>query len=137
MKQLLIITIVFCVQSVAHGISEYQIGDTLFVIARTGLNVRSDPSLRGKALSTIPYGHRLIAKEEKLPFLWFNTDSVQIFESYSWYKAENAATAPYWIKGKWVKVEYNGMEGYVFDGFLSKSKPLSKKENGWYEWLPV
>lgn len=133
MKRFLVIIILNCVQSIAFGINEYHTGDTLFIIAHTGLNVRSDPGLVGKVLSAIPYGHKLIVKEEKLPFPWFNTDSVQIFESYSWYKAGNAATAPYWIKGKWVKVAYNGMEGYVFDGFLSKSKPLSKKENGWYE----
>lgn len=120
-------------QVTAYGISEYNAGDTLFVVASTGLNLRDKMGLKGKILSTIPYGHRLIVKVEKPPFPWFNTDSVQIFESYSWYKAENETTTPYWIKGKWAKVKYGEIEGYVFDGFLSKNGPLSKKRNGRFE----
>lgn len=133
MKQFLIIIMLSFAQATAYGINEYQLGDTLFVIARTGLNLRSDPGLKGKILTTIPYRHRLIMKEEKPPYPWLNTDSVQIFESHHWYKAKNETTTPYWIKGKWAKVEYNGTEGYVFDGYLSKNEPLSKNENGGFE----
>ena len=33
------------------------------------------------------------------------------------------------MKGNWVKVSYKNFEGYVFDAYLSKSKPIKLKGN--------
>jgi len=66
-------------------------------MAFSGLKIRSAPNLNGQVLTVIPFGERVevIGKssiEERIE----------------------------WMSGNWIKVNYQGIEGYVFDGFVSK-----------------
>ncbi len=75
---------------------DYAVGETLHVLATSGLRLRDAPS--GKTvLATLPYGAKVIAGE----------------------------TAPYppaekidGLAGSWIKATYKGKSGYVFDGYL-------------------
>ena len=66
------------------------------VIAFSGLKMRSAPSTKAKVIDIIPFGESVSLIE--------NTDSLLTVE---------------WLNGQWSKVNYQGMEGYVFDGFLT------------------
>jgi hypothetical protein len=73
-------------------------GSTLQVIAPSGLNLRALPSMNAAALLTMPHG-----AEVKL---------LEFEESGELSRVD-------WVDGKWIKVAYNGVEGWAFDGFLT------------------
>ena len=79
-----------------HAIDNYSSNETLNVLAISGLKFRDKPE--GNVLQTIPYGSKVVTLEPK------NYDYLKTVEG---------------IKGAWVKVNFNGNFGYVFDGFLS------------------
>lgn len=73
-------------------------GSTLQVIAPSGLNLRALPSMTAAPLLTMPHGAE-----------------VKLLE----FEESGELTRVEWIDGKWIKVEYNGVEGWAFDGFLT------------------
>lgn len=73
-------------------------GSTLQVIAPSGLNLRTQPSMTASAILTMPHGAEVTLIE---------------------FEANTELTRVEWIDGKWMKVEYNGIEGWAFDGFLT------------------
>jgi len=79
------------------AIDNYKSGDLLSVFAISGMNLRDAP--KGTVLQKMPYGTTVRALESK------RSGSTERIEG---------------IAGNWVRVSYNNMEGYVFDGFLSK-----------------
>jgi hypothetical protein len=79
-----------------HAIDNYSSNETLNVLAISGLKFRDKPE--GNVLQTIPYGSKVVTLESK------NYDYPKTVEG---------------IKGAWVKVNFSGNVGYVFDGFLS------------------
>jgi len=66
------------------------------VVAFSGLKLRIAPGLEQQVISVIPYGEKVELIEE--------TDITLSVE---------------WLEGKWIKVNYEGDEGYIFDGFLT------------------
>lgn len=74
----------------------------LFVFAKTGIWLKSSPSLWGERLAIIPYGAELTIEDE---------------EKYGvWTKVMFQDTFP--LVGKWLKVDYQGQTGYVFEAYL-------------------
>ena len=75
--------------------------NSMVVISTSGLNLRESPTSKSKSLFLVSYGTRveIIAEEE------FGSDTIQI----------NMDKA---IIGKWKKVAYLGMEGYMFRPYL-------------------
>jgi len=69
---------------------------SLSVVAFSGLKIRSTPGVEGKVLDVAAFGEK-----------------VQILE-----QSELKETIE-WVTGKWIKVSYHNVEGYVFDGFLT------------------
>lgn len=69
----------------------------LNVLAISGLSLRAIPSQSGQVLKVIDFGESVTMVEK--------TD-----------KKENIE----WLSGNWIKVRYQGLEGYVFDGFTSQ-----------------
>jgi uncharacterized protein YgiM (DUF1202 family) len=67
-----------------------------YVAPKDGLNMRTEPSVTGKKMLTIPKGAQVQKLEEKP-------------ESF---KIDN-------IEGKWTKISWQGKIGWVFGGFLS------------------
>lgn len=88
-------------------ITSYSIGDQLHVLAPSGLVLRETANPKGAKIGTIVLGEMLTVLKEnfkKVPH------SVQEFKGYS-------------IRGYWVRVRtIGGLEGYVFDGYLSRYK---------------
>lgn len=95
MKYLLLSVCVFLLNGIS-AIDKYGSNETLNVLAISGLKFRDKPD--GNVLQTIPYGSKVVTLESK---------------NFNYPKTVEG------IKGAWVKVNFNGSVGYVFDGFLS------------------
>lgn len=104
-KKTLLIFIFLC--QIGHLMaqnSRFKDGETLYIWAASGLNLRDKPDAKGTKLTTIPYGSKVIVQPNigaKVPF------EVEQFKDFS-------------VKGYWLLVKYDNTEGYLFDGFLSK-----------------
>ena len=73
-------------------------GQTLKVIADSGLKMRLSPGLSGDVIAVIPYA-----------------EAVEILELPT---EKNVLTSDF-VSGEWVLVSYEGQAGYVFDGYLT------------------
>lgn len=73
-------------------------GTLLQVNAPSGLKLRVEPTLQSTVLDIMPYGSFV---------------SLQEFESF------NVVDRVEWNDGNWIKVNYNGIQGWAFDGFLT------------------
>lgn len=101
MKIIPYILVILLIPLQSFGISGYDFGDTLTCLAISGLKIRSQPG-GDNVIGKVPYGGKVIAYARPLDASGKNF----------YYKAEG-------IDGCWVKVKYNDLTGYVFDGFLS------------------
>ncbi len=70
---------------------------TAEVVAQSGLTLRAEASKYSDILEVIPFAESVIILEE----------------------ARHNAERINWVEGAWVKVDFEGTVGYVFDGFLS------------------
>ncbi|MBP9889983.1 MAG: SH3 domain-containing protein [Leptospiraceae bacterium] len=84
----------------AKPIVFYKPGDHLYVLAKSGLNLRDKPSKNGRFLQIIPFGSSTLVRQI--------TDKE--------YQVDG-------IYGFWVKVIADDREGYLFDGYLSSYPP--------------
>ncbi len=91
----------------------YCIGDTLNCIALGGLKLRAVP--KGKEIAAIKLGESVVVIAK-----W---DSLQQSGTYEQ------------IYGNWIKVKYNALTGYVFDGYLSKMPAPSLQDSSLEEYL--
>ena len=98
--------------------TRFKDGETLYIWAASGLNLRDKPDAKGTKLITIPYGSKVVVQPNigvKVPF------EVEQSKDFS-------------VKGYWLLVKYENTEGYIFDGFLSKlPAPTLQKEEGGIE----
>jgi Bacterial SH3 domain len=96
MKKIIYIVSLFLCNSIL-AIDNYNANETLNVLSVSGLKFRDRPD--GNVMQTIPYGSKVVTLESK------NNNYPKTVEG---------------IKGTWVKVNFNGTVGFVFDGFLSR-----------------
>jgi hypothetical protein len=82
----------------------YKAGDKLNVLAVSGLTLRDKPDIKGAKVAAVPYAASVTVLAEDLFKNAYQSTEMKGFD----------------IKGNWVKVQVNGKEGYLFDGFLSK-----------------
>ena len=114
---------------------KHQANDSLYIWAVSGLNMRVTPDLKGEKIMTIPYGERvkIESKNGDLPaikVLFRKGRKVEGDEGGlpDRYNGENIKTIPdFFIEGHWVKISYYGIEGYLFDGYLSSLPTLKAK----------
>ncbi len=78
----------------------YTEGQSLYVHALNGLHLRNFPDMHSEIITTLTYGDELL-----------------ICEDQSLKAQQNIQMG--WFTGQWVKVSYHGLEGYVFDAFIS------------------
>jgi len=104
---MMIATFLFFVSSASA--TNFEPGDALKVFANSGLKLRMEPSQHAESVLVIPFG-----------------DEVIVLNTFDFPK-ENADRIG-WIDGHWVLVDYFGLQGYVFDGFLS-SLPIPDHES--------
>lgn len=100
------------------AIGTYTSGDTLYIWAFNGLILRNGPSLKNAGVTTIPYGAFAVV----LPQNSKKKESLREFGGFI-------------LHGSWVKIQYaDSLEGFVFDGYLSKYPALKhKRSNEWWK----
>jgi hypothetical protein len=81
--------------------STYSIGDTLYVCAFDGLNLREQPNVNSKVIGKLAFGEKV--QVSNLPNIAFENE-VKIGTS----------------KGYWIIITQNDKTGYVFDAYLSE-----------------
>ena len=84
----------------AKPVIYYKVGDNLYVLAKSGLNLREKPSKNGRYLQSVSFG--TIARVRQITDKEYDVDG---------------------IPGFWVKVIADDREGYLFDGYLSSYPP--------------
>ncbi len=99
--------------------TQYQIGDTLQVWSKTGLNLRTQPSINGSILMTLNPG-------EKVTVIGKTSIS---YSSNLFSHSEKE----FLIKGNWMLVSTSSFEGYVFDAYLLPAK--FEIANSFYEFI--
>ena len=93
-------------------------GDSLYVWAPNGLNIRTTPSTKSKVLESIPFGTGLYEIEST--DISYNTNAIAPHKS----KYQN--TQAYIIRGEWTKVSTtNGVIGYVVNNYLLPYEPTN------------
>lgn len=106
------ILIIICLSIYIAGLSaqsRYQFGDSLFVWAKSGLNLRIKPSIDAPKLTVIPYGNTIEVIDTAIQTL-----------SHSIVIAKPTEKDGFRLKGFWVMVKYGEKVGFTFDGYLSK-----------------
>lgn len=78
----------------------YAAGDTLHVVAHSGLRLRTSPQFDAGTIRILSYG-----------------EEVRIMDTYG-FAPEYRSTSG-WMSGAWVKVSVRGIEGYAHDSYLS------------------
>lgn len=128
MKQIFLVLILFItVFSPITAADNYEVGDELYVWARSGLNLREGPSTNDKVIATLPFGEKvhIQAKTDKV----YNVKMISKTHSYDPKKKVD----PLILKGNWVKVYTNeGFLGYVIDQYLLDIEYYPKKDKNQY-----
>ncbi len=73
-------------------------GSQLYVIAQSGLHLRTSPDVHANSVKVIDHGEQVLVLDQP--------DSL-------------GSQRVDWVTGSWILVEHEGDEGYIFDGFLS------------------
>ncbi len=94
----LILLVSFQVQG--DTITPYTEGTRLNVFAGSGLKLRAFPHRNAEVIDIVRYG-----------------DQVEVLNTFGF--TEEKADRVDWLDGHWILVEYDGIAGYLFDGYLS------------------
>ena len=93
----------------------YEVGEEMYVIADGGLNLRKNPSIEGGVITLLNRGSKV--KIDQI----LKSEEIELPNGY---------------RGKWVKILYGNIQGFVFDAYLSRLSPidfLDIDENGCWE----
>ena len=94
------------------------LASTYYVLAESGLNMRSEPNLKSKVIAKIPYGESVTDPDYTDEG---NYEGIEDFPGYH-------------IYDYWIKCNYKGKVGYVFKGYLSRYR-VPKADEGMQEYL--
>ena len=95
----LTLMVIFYVQMWASNGPGFIEGTQLYVVANSGLTLRVAPNADSESLGIVEYGSSVEVLNQP--------DSIQFLERLNW------------VEGRWLFVEYDGITGYMFDGYLS------------------
>lgn len=88
-------------------------GETLFIVAKSGLRLRAEPNVEAEVITLVPYGGGVqVVKNDKDPVPMSSEG----------------------LKGHWKKVQYDGKTGYAFDGFMI-SRPAPRNGESFKEYI--
>ena len=90
----------------------------LYNWAISGLNIRSADHINAEKISAIPYGEPVTLLDEPHGRGYLLT----IEDVFS--NEDSGDKSGMYVDGRWVKIRYNAVEGYVFNGFLSSLPPM-------------
>lgn len=108
MKNLTLLLLLYCL-SVQDAGGQTTAGDSLWNWAVSGLKLKERPAVNSKRIAGIPFGEKVRVVEDTVPavaFVQLTCKSRPEKQCFS-------------LKGNWLKVEYAGKTGYVFDFYLS------------------
>lgn len=91
--------VVFYIQIWASSDQNFVEGSQLYVMANSGLTLREAPNKDAEILEVVDFG--------SIVHVLNQPDSVHFVEMINW------------VEGRWLFVEYDGVTGYMFDGYLS------------------
>ena len=83
----------------------YKLGDKLYVHAQGEVNLRNKAETKSTILTTVRYGQK-----------------VRVIGNFQ--KRDTISG----MRGHWLEVDYGGLHGYVFDGFLSSLRTVEKSD---------
>jgi len=83
----------------------YKTGDNLYVHAQGGVSLRNKADTKSTILTTVRYGRK-----------------VRVIGNFQ--KRDTISG----MRGHWLNVDYGGLSGYVFDGFLSSLRTVHQNE---------
>ena len=98
MKRIMFILLTVASLTGSSFSNDFSADDTLNVFALSGLKLRSAPSVHSSVLEILQYG-----------------DQVKVVSTLDFEKKWQIG----WVKGHWIKVDFYGLEGFLFDGYLS------------------
>ncbi len=111
-------------------VEKYAFGDSIYVWA-SSLNLRVGPSLDSKIIGNVPYGSLVVIVDEEIG------KNAHRNKAIASRKLENGQiTKPFYLHGFWVKVNFDGAVGYMFDGYLSGIRPLLIKHE-YVDWVDL
>lgn len=117
MKCLSTIIIICLTISIGNAADNYKVGDTLYVWAKSGLKIRASPNIKSNIIQTLVTGTEVKVVEK-----------TEISFAYKLFEASKFEKHPFLLHGKWVKIQTNGITGFVFDSFLLKIPIKSEYE---------
>lgn len=91
--------VIFYFQMWASNGPRFIEGTQLYVMANSGLTLRMEPNMNSESLGVVEFGSSVSVLNQ--PDSVLNTQKLN------------------WVEGKWIYVEYDGVMGYMFDGYLS------------------
>jgi len=103
----------------------YQVGDSLYVWAPSGLNIRTTPGTHGSKLGKLEPGERITVVEltdREISLLAVDARPGQFETIHS----SPGSEYPFYLEGKWVKVKTATFTGFVVDMYLLKIPPPEK-----------
>jgi len=94
------------------------------------LNLREAPHADATVLALLPFGSTLTVANDQPNSRTFASELVP---DYRPFETENVMYPGKSVDGNWLRVSYEGFDGYVFDGYLSTVRPYRKKtrEENW------
>lgn len=103
------------------NVPTFSAGDSIFVWAKDGLSLRTEPSSKSSKKRALAYGTPGVVVESG------KYDSVTVITAAT--DKEGHRTSAFRIHGRWVRVHAEQDTGYVFSGYLSEMEPY-KRKNG-------
>jgi Bacterial SH3 domain len=88
---------------VAHQ-SRFSEGETIYVWAMSGLNMRKLPDAKSEKIASLPYGTKVTVQPNIGVIVAHEVEEFKDFK----------------VKGVWLLVKYGDKEGFVFDGYMSR-----------------
>jgi len=94
-----VLMVLFYIQIWASHIPHFVEGTQLYVVANSGLTLRMEPHKNAPSLGVVEFGSSVLVISQP--------DSMNYTEKLNW------------VEGRWLYVDYDGVTGYMFDGYLS------------------
>lgn len=120
MKYVFAILITIVIYNESFSIINYLPNDRLYVWAESGLNLREGKNFKSEIIKKIEFGEKVLCQGYKTEYHYYNK-SITIIDEIEFSKGQEFSIE---LKGIWVKVKYKDIEGYIFDAYLSKLKPV-------------
>ncbi len=118
------LSILFCLSTFnCFAIDYYNPGDTLWVWAQNGLNIRAQPDALAKIVGKAENGAQVVSLESMDTNLPYAVEVIkksvrEITDS------EKVKCPNFELTGHWAKINYKGIVGYVFDAYLSRQQTI-------------